>query len=88
MFRFRIMNFIFLFTKFLYFLHGMSNPIIYNLMSTKFRRSFRDVVLCKSLNRTTKQVNLYNRCKTATTRPICKSSITSKTSTKNSKYSK
>ncbi|CAF1055440.1 unnamed protein product [Brachionus calyciflorus] len=45
--RFRIMNFIFLTTKFLYFLHGMSNPIIYNLMSTKFRRSFRKAVLCK-----------------------------------------
>ena len=48
--RFKVMNAIFLFTKFLYFLHGMSNPIIYNLMSTKFNRSFRNVVLCKSIH--------------------------------------
>lgn len=47
MIRFRIMNIIFLTTKFLYFLHGMSNPIIYNLMSTKFRHSFSNIVLCR-----------------------------------------
>lgn len=48
--RFFILNMIFLCTKLLYFLHGMSNPIIYNLMSTKFNESFRNVILCKSLD--------------------------------------
>lgn len=48
--RFFVLNMIFLCTKLLYFLHGMSNPIIYNLMSTKFNESFRNVILCKSLD--------------------------------------
>ena len=34
----------------IYFLHCVSNPIIYNLMSTKFSRSFRNVVLCNYIN--------------------------------------
>lgn len=55
MIRFRIMNIIFLTTKFLYFLHGMSNPIIYNLMSSKFRHSFNNIVLCKNLKENNKQ---------------------------------
>ena len=45
--KFKILNIIFLFTKLLYFLHGMSNPIIYNLMSTKFRKSFKRVIFCR-----------------------------------------
>lgn len=45
--KFKIINIIFLFTKLLYFLHGMSNPIIYNLMSTKFRKSFKKVIFCR-----------------------------------------
>jgi hypothetical protein len=48
--KFLIINSIFLSSKFLFFLHGMSNPIIYNLMSTKFRKSFRNVIMCKPLN--------------------------------------
>lgn len=48
--RFTILNLIFLSAKLLYFLHGMSNPIIYNLMSTKFNESFRKVILCKPLD--------------------------------------
>lgn len=55
LFRFKVMNAIFLFTKFLFFLHGMSNPIIYNLMSSKFSRSFRNVILCKSIHSNNKQ---------------------------------
>lgn len=57
MVRFKIMNMIFLTTKFLYFLHGMSNPIIYNLMSTKFRHSFRNVILCKHFKTKTQRFN-------------------------------
>lgn len=55
LFRFKVMNTIFLFTKFLFFLHAMSNPIIYNLMSSKFSRSFRNVMLCKSIHSYNKQ---------------------------------
>lgn len=53
--RFKIMNIIFLSTKLLFYLHTMSNPIIYNLMSSKFSQSFRNVILCKSLNEKSKQ---------------------------------
>jgi hypothetical protein len=49
-FKFKIIDIIFLSCKLLYFFHGMSNPIIYNLMSTKFRRSFKNAILCKALN--------------------------------------
>ncbi|CAF0929624.1 unnamed protein product [Brachionus calyciflorus] len=56
--RFKVLNTIFLITKFLYFLHGMSNPIIYNLMSTKFNRSFRNVVLCKPISLTNRDYYL------------------------------
>lgn len=53
--RFQLLNIVFLSTKFLFFLHGMSNPIIYNLMSTKFNQSFRKVILCQSLDYTPKK---------------------------------
>ena len=56
--RFKIINIIFLFTKLLYFLHGMSNPIIYNLMSTKFRKAFKKVIFCRTVfNRIFKKQN-------------------------------
>jgi hypothetical protein len=45
--KFKIINIIFLSTKLLYFLHGMSNPLVYNLMSTKFRNSFKKVIFCR-----------------------------------------
>lgn len=47
---FKRMNIIFLLSKLLYYLHSMSNPIIYNLMSTKFNRSFKNVIFCKPIN--------------------------------------
>lgn len=49
-YKFKILNIIFLSSKLLYYLHGMSNPIIYNLMSTKFSRSFKNVIFCKNYN--------------------------------------
>ena len=48
--RFKILNIIFLTAKLIYCFHSMSNPIIYNLMSSKFSRSYRKVLLCKSLS--------------------------------------
>lgn len=38
---------IFLISKLLFYTHIMSNPIVYNLMSTKFSRSFKNVLFCK-----------------------------------------
>lgn len=38
---------VFLISKLLFYTHMMSNPIVYNLMSTKFNRSFKNVLLCK-----------------------------------------
>lgn len=46
--KFKYLNALFLVSKMLYFLHGTSNPIIYNLMSTKFSKSFKSVIFCKS----------------------------------------
>lgn len=48
--QFKMLNIIFLTTKLIYCFHPMSNPIIYNLMSSKFSRSYRKVLLCKSLS--------------------------------------
>jgi hypothetical protein len=39
---------VFLFSKLLFYTHIMSNPIVYNLMSSKFSRSFRKVLFCKN----------------------------------------
>lgn len=38
---------VFLISKLLFYTHIMSNPIVYNLMSTKFSRSFKNVLFCK-----------------------------------------
>jgi len=38
---------IFLISKLLFYTHIMSNPIVYNLMSSKFSRSFRKILFCK-----------------------------------------
>lgn len=56
--RFHALNIVFLSAKLLFFLHGMSNPIIYNLMSSKFHQSFRKVILCKSLNYSPKRTEI------------------------------
>lgn len=47
---FKTLNIVYHTTKLIYFFHSMSNPIIYNLMSSKFSRSYRKVLLCKSLS--------------------------------------
>ena len=38
---------IFLISKLLFYTHIMSNPIIYNLMSSKFSKAFKNVLFCK-----------------------------------------
>jgi hypothetical protein len=60
--QFKILNFIFLTVKLMYCLQGLSNPIIYNLMSSKFYRSFKSVIFCKSLNPSGRSMlNDFNR---------------------------
>jgi hypothetical protein len=44
---FKIINTIFLVSKLLFYLHGISNPIIYNVMSKSFKNSFGKVIVCQ-----------------------------------------
>ena len=51
---FPFLNSVFMISKFLFFLHSLSNPIIYNLMSSKFSSSFKNVILCKNRKKSEK----------------------------------
>jgi hypothetical protein len=60
--QFKILNFIFLTVKLMYCLQGLSNPIIYNLMSSKFYGSFKSVILCKPLGNASGSSRLTEVC--------------------------
>ena len=50
-----------------YFLSSTLNPILYNLMSAKYRKEFQAVLLCKSRDSPTRPPDYLHTCATSAT---------------------